>query len=202
MRQLSLSSTPLHLREATPYPNCSNLPLSKPNDQAIDEAGPISVSNKGDCHSHSHYNPPSPAHHRQPSLCSRLSLPSLRRHWNRHDDMPPPTVADHNIDDTVQVQDLDFKLVKPMTQLQVMSSEDLFASNGQGHVSTGMSHLQPILIVELLISNSFFQVRLASQVGISLWSAVFLSLRDYVLATCIFSQSKCILCLSGIRLMK
>jgi len=97
LRQLSLSSTPLHLREATPYPNCSNLPLSKPNDQAIDEAGPISVPNKSDCHSHSHYNPPSPAHHRQPSLCSRLSLPSLRRHWNRHDDMPSPTVADHKI---------------------------------------------------------------------------------------------------------
>jgi len=62
---------------------------------------------------------------------------------------------------TVQVQDLDFKLMKPMTQLQVMSSEDLFASNGQGHISTGMSHLQAILIIELLISNSFFQVRLA-----------------------------------------
>jgi len=92
--------------------------------------------------------------------------------------------------------------MKPMTQSQVTFSEDLLASNGQGHVSIGMSHLQAILIVELLISNSFFQVRLASQVGISLWSAIFLSLRDYVLATCIFSQSKSTLCLSGIRLTR
>ena len=169
LRQLSLSPTSLHLREATPYPNWNNLPLSKPTvdvsdksvsslfsgarplpeasicDQAIDEAGPISVSNQSDCHSHSHSNPPSPAHHRQPSLRSRLSLPSLRRHRSRHDDMPSPTVTDHNLDDTVQVQDLDFKLVKPATQSQVTSSEDLFASNGRGHASMGMSHPQAIL---------------------------------------------------------
>ena len=166
LRQLSLSPTPLHLREATPYPNWNNLPLSKPTvdvsdksvpspfpgarplpetsiyDQAIDEAGLISVSS--DSHSHSHSNPPSPAHHRQPSLRSRLSLPSLRRHRSRHDDMPSPTFTDHNLDDTVQVQDLDFKLVKPTTQLQVTSSEDLFASNGQDHASMGMSHPQAI----------------------------------------------------------
>jgi len=63
-------------------------------------------------------------------------------------------------------------------------------------------HVTPAGDSHCWITYSFFQVRLASQVGISLWSAVFLSLRDYVLATCIFSQSKSTLCLSGIRLTR
>lgn len=169
LRQLSLSHTPLHLREATPYSTWNNPPLSRPTvdvsdksvsspsgarpppevsiyEQTIDEAGPTSVSSQSDSHSHSHSHPPSPVHHhhRHISLRSKLSLPSLRRYRSRHDEMPSPTVNDHNIDDTVQVQDLDFKLVKPTSQLQVKSTEDLLTSNGQDHATMGISHPQAI----------------------------------------------------------
>ncbi|KAF5346504.1 hypothetical protein D9756_010105 [Leucocoprinus leucothites] len=91
-----------------------------------------SADSQSNSHSNSHFTPPSPVHHRHPSLRSKLSLPNLRRNRSRNDGIASPTVMEHDVSATVQVQDLDFELVRPKFQQQLArASEDSFVLGGR-----------------------------------------------------------------------
>lgn len=70
---------------------------------------------------------PPPTPHRQQSLRTKLSLPNLRRNRSKTDDtltLGSP-ILEHDLSATVQVQDLDFELVRPTIHFQhARSSED------------------------------------------------------------------------------
>lgn len=131
----SLSSTNPPDASGSPVATSGNLPGEShipprdpgtsppPRDQ---NPGPESDSISMQSDTNSHPLSPTPALNRQTSLRAKLSLPNLRRNRSKPDEgltLASPIKEDFS--NTVQVQDLDFELVRPTIQLQnARSSED------------------------------------------------------------------------------
>jgi hypothetical protein len=57
--------------------------------------------------------------HRQSSLRAKLSLPNLRRNWNKSEEASLASpLSEHEVSGTVQVEDLDFELIRPTLPFQ------------------------------------------------------------------------------------
>ncbi|XP_006457379.1 hypothetical protein AGABI2DRAFT_123249 [Agaricus bisporus var. bisporus H97] len=117
---LSLNNDP-ESSSSNSKPSSQEPPASRDHVQSGDQAEFEPTTPQND-------NPtsPIPPIHRQLSLRAKLSLPNLRRNWNKPEEMPIPSPrSEHEVSGTVQVEDLDFELIRPTLPFQnARTSED------------------------------------------------------------------------------